>query len=120
MGLEPNFEAALSKADMENGELKHAETERLRKISMSAGLTHSSAELSSLFEDNPSAFHDALEFGLKSLEQYQLVTHLMENAILRIYSVAKTKPAWDSTEESQILEEKMANFISLSSREDQH
>ena len=118
--LEPSFEAVLSRKQMEEGELKHSDIEHLRKISMFASLTHSSEELESICSTNPKAFHDALKFGIDSIDHYQNLVLLLENSILRIYSVAANHSAWKGGEDIENLEEKIQVLLSENTNEHQH
>lgn len=102
---------------MEAGESRHADIEHLRKISMLAGLTHSSNELESFCSADPKAFHDALKYGIQSIEHYQNLVELLENSVLRIYAVATNHPAWEDLEN---LEEKITALLSTSMSENKH
>lgn len=118
--LDSDFQAAFSKKNLEEGELKHADVEQLRKISMFAGLAHSSKELELLCSDNPRAFRNALKSGIQSIEHYQNVLSLLENAILRIYSIAANHATWEDGEDIENLEDKVKTILSTSSIENQH
>ena len=118
--LESSFEAAFPREVMEDGELKHADLEPLRKISMFAGLTHSSKELESICSTNPKAFHNALKFGIESIDHYQNLVLLLENAILRIYSVAANHSEWKDGGDIENLEEKIMKLLSENAIKDQH
>tara|TARA_B110000444_G_C18762409_1_gene558250 strand:+ start:450 stop:818 length:369 start_codon:yes stop_codon:yes gene_type:complete len=115
--LGPNFEAALSREDMEDAELRHVDIEHLRKISMLAGLTLSSKELESSCNTDTKAFHDALVHGIQAIEHYRNLAELLENSVLRIYSIAANHSTWENNEE---LEEKMTALLSTSMNENQH
>ncbi|MEX0964412.1 MAG: hypothetical protein WDZ52_10295 [Pseudohongiellaceae bacterium] len=67
--LSPNFEAVLSIQSLEEGELKHAEIEMIRKISMRCGLTKSSTDLDLIFQANPKLYLEAFEYGIRALRE---------------------------------------------------
>lgn len=120
MSLESTFESALTDNEMIEGESNHSNIEPLRKLCMHAGLTHSSEALNELCGENPKVFRETLEFGIKSIDHYQTLMPLLEDAVLRIYSVAKNHPSWDLAENSLETEDELMKLLASNSREDQH
>lgn len=118
--LNSNFEAVISAAELEDGELLHAEIDSMRKIAMHAGLTNSSDKLNLSYLENPNGYLNALKFGIRSYDHYDNLLLMMGSAISRLYTIAADQPEWKNNEDKEQIENFISKINSLTSSEIEH
>lgn len=82
-----DFEAAMTKAEFEQGEIGHHSIEKCRRLIMAAGLTKSSEELREVCRGDMASHAELLKLALEATEHYANVIDLLSGCVARIYDI---------------------------------
>ncbi len=106
------FDSAMTIHELELGEFKHLQLDKIRRVSMIAGLTKTADEMKDAYQRDPNAVWAAIDFAVQAHDHYSNLIEMIETTVARLYSVTDDSQIDESMEESERRVEKIMEIIS--------